>query len=453
MEHGDDARRKFVEACRERYADDVITLKDIEDFNSKYRRDEAIWWYTQEKIFYRLLNEGLRLLDTDILLDMGFFIHDLDQFIKRLHRKQAAKIGDEEFVVYRGQGLSEAALEELKNSEGQVMSYNTFLSTSRQRSESLAFTRAASRKANTVGILFVMKIDPKLKSAPFADVKDYSRYKAEEEVLFSTHTVFRVGKTREMNEGCKFFEVQLTLTEIEDEEFIRLTDRMERELCGKTGWQRLIDLLIQVGKFDDAEDLCHSSLKKTPSKEEEAYIYHYLAMIKMEKGAYRAAIDYHQKSLSIKKEIFPRNHPELAASYNNLGMAYKNKGDYKNALPHYEKALEIYRKTSQPEDIVLANPYNNIGLLYDHMGEQTQALSFCEKALAIRKKHLPKRHPDIGQSYNNLASIYKHMKNYEKALSYYEDALDILESSLLPDHPHIASVRESIKIMKEELSR
>lgn len=56
----------------------------------KYETDErkAIWWYTRECFTYQMLNRALRLLESDIIIDMGFFIYDLYQQLEQLHQDQ-----------------------------------------------------------------------------------------------------------------------------------------------------------------------------------------------------------------------------------------------------------------------------------------------------------------------------------------------------------------------------
>jgi hypothetical protein len=76
------------------------------------------------------------------------------------------------------------------------MSFNNFLSTSKTQEVSLGFVKGALWKTDTVGILFQMSIDPSVSSTPFASIKEVSFFKKEEEILFSMHTVFRIGEIK-----------------------------------------------------------------------------------------------------------------------------------------------------------------------------------------------------------------------------------------------------------------
>ncbi|CAF1206576.1 unnamed protein product [Rotaria sordida] len=77
--------KELIDYCR--LQDDIAT-DEIEMVEQEYRRHKPIWWYTAPYFLYSMLNRGLRLLDVDIILKMGFFIRDLHRHIDELHREQ-----------------------------------------------------------------------------------------------------------------------------------------------------------------------------------------------------------------------------------------------------------------------------------------------------------------------------------------------------------------------------
>ena len=82
------------------------------------------------------------------------------------------------------------------------MAFNSFLSTSKKRPFPLQRAQDSAKNENMVGILFVMTVDPKINSTPFADIEEYSYFKTEAEVLFSMHSVFRIGEIRALGAGA-----------------------------------------------------------------------------------------------------------------------------------------------------------------------------------------------------------------------------------------------------------
>ena len=115
----------------------------------------------------------------------------------KVHREQQAQnpITDE-FTVFRGQGLSYEYFYKMKQSKGGLMAFNNFLSTSWDRQLSLFF--AYQSNPDHVPILFVMRVDPRVceqSSISFVDIKDEGYFKeGEEEILFATHSIFRIER-------------------------------------------------------------------------------------------------------------------------------------------------------------------------------------------------------------------------------------------------------------------
>ena len=62
------------------------------------------------------------------------------------------------------------------------------------------FVRDAwSKNQDTVGVMFIMTIDPSqisTSTTPFAMIDEYTAVRGEEEILFTMHTVFRVSTHR-----------------------------------------------------------------------------------------------------------------------------------------------------------------------------------------------------------------------------------------------------------------
>ncbi|CAF4609228.1 unnamed protein product, partial [Rotaria sp. Silwood2] len=211
----DDAKsiKELVDNCRLQGNASEATLKKMEE---EYRGHSPIWWYTGPYFIYSMLNCGLRQMDVDIIMKLGFFIRHLHNHITELHREQQGSMPTK-FQVFRGQGMSMEDFEKMKTTKGGLMSFNNFLSTSRNREISFnRFARSATKNPNSVGILFVMNIDTAIctkSSTPFAKVSQVGYYKdKEEEILFSTHTIFRIDRIERIEDKHTDRLWQVTLT-------------------------------------------------------------------------------------------------------------------------------------------------------------------------------------------------------------------------------------------------
>jgi len=435
---------EFLTYCRQQSSE----LKHIDMIEKDYRPQQAIWWYTYSRLLYTMLNRALRLMEVDLIIEMGFFVRDLHNHIAELHLQQYPGCSDKKsFVVYRGQGLSLKDFDDLKNAQGGLLSFNNFLSTSLDQEVSLAFAESNQGDSNLIGILFHITIDPSISSSIFANVRDFGHFEEEEEILFSMHSIFRIELVKKIDGYDRLWQVNLTLVHENNSQLHVLTEQLREETFPQTkGWYRLGILLIKLGRFDKAEQVFHIMFDQTMDQDAIAKIYgmYMLGMIKKGQGHYVEAIEYYEKSLEMSQKTLPADHPDLATLYNNIGNVYKSMGEYSKALESYEKSLEIKKKTLPADHSSLATSYNNIGAVYDSMGKYSKALEYYEKSLEIRKKTLPVNHPDLAQSCNNIGSIYDSMGEYSKALEYYEKSLEIRKKTLPVNHPDLAQSCNSI---------
>jgi hypothetical protein len=97
-------------------------------------------------------------------------------------------------TIYRGQGFSQTDFDQLKKTQGGLLSFNNFLSTSLNQEISLAFAESNRYNLDLVGILFEITISPSISTSPFANIRNVSHYQGKEEILFSMHSVFRIGQ-------------------------------------------------------------------------------------------------------------------------------------------------------------------------------------------------------------------------------------------------------------------
>ncbi|CAF1387658.1 unnamed protein product [Adineta ricciae] len=438
--------RDLAEFCRELFRENPKELKRINEFERDYHLHTSIWWYTYDFCLHRMLNHALRVFDMDIILKMGFFLADLHRQILQLHRKQSSRYSSV-FTVYRGQGLSQDEFNKLNQVKGGFLSFNNFLSTSKDRSVSLKFARQALQKVNSVGLLFHMTIDPTNSSTPFALLDNVSYYKdVEQEILFSMHTVFRIGDVQPIENGNqRLWQVNLALTNDQDPKLLALTKSMRDATSGAVGWYRLGQLLFAVNALDKAENLYQTLIEQTGiDNHQRGHIYHMIGMIRNNQGDYAKAVSFFEKSLQIQERIYPRNDLNLASTYNNIGSVYDQLHEYPKALAFQEKALAIRERLLPANHPDLATSFDNIGRVYSKMGEYAKALTFYEKDLDISQQSLPSNHPDLATSYNNVALVHNRMGDHTKALSFYEKALEISQQSLPPNHPDLASTYNNI---------
>ncbi|CAF1187811.1 unnamed protein product [Adineta steineri] len=294
-------------------------------------------------------------------------------------------------------------------SKGGFISFNNFLSTSKDRDLSYAFAESNQANPDLVGILFVMEVDPSRLTASFASIAHISRFQGEEEVLFSMHSVFHIQDIKQTGRNNRLYEVNLKLTDDNDPELSRLADYIRKEsFPDSEGWYRLGMVLRKMGQFDEAENIYRILLDRIKDNEDEAPIYHQLGTIKYDQEKYQKALTFYEISLAIKQKTLPPDHPDLAISYNIIGEVHAKMGNYSKAIPFYEKVLRI------------------------------------------RQQSLSLNHPDLTMSYNNIGLVYENMGNYSKARACYEYAVQIAQQPLSSNHLHLQIYRSNLERVKNK---
>ncbi|CAF3203255.1 unnamed protein product [Rotaria sp. Silwood2] len=335
--------KEFTMHCRDIFANNPFELQYVKKLEHEYFKHIPVWWYTNQCFLYSMLNRSLRMMEIDLIISMGFFIRDLYNHIVQLHKEQCVENTHEKFfTVYRGQGLSQDDLDRMMKTPGGLLSFNNFLSTSIDRQISLNFARQTTETSNLVGILFVMRIDSSILSTPYANVRDVSYLKGEEEILFSMNSIFRIGSIKYTDENNCVWQVELTLYSDNDPDLNILTEQIRKETYPeKKGWDRLDHLLIKLGQFNKAQEVYEILFEQAKTDSEKALMSHMLGWVKRNQGEYKDAITYYKKSIKIKEKILSPTDLSLAASYNNIGSVYNKMDGYSNSLSSHQKSLEI----------------------------------------------------------------------------------------------------------------
>ncbi|CAF3484363.1 unnamed protein product [Rotaria sp. Silwood1] len=278
LEQTEFARAEMIETCRQNYVDSSTDLKRIEEFEHTYRHEDALRWYTADCFLYRLLNESLRKEDIDSIFKLRYFIYDLHNQLAQLQISYIQSLPSDQpiLTLYRGQRIKTTQLDQLAANVNNLISMNSFLSTTSDRTAALFFSghetlnsihsrskfqrtknilkflwkkvKHHSRSgrmnisngclpfekmpstfcfpATEVAVLYQIFVDTaSFHSIPFAKVAYQSIFQDEDEVLFSMAPVFRVDAVKQ--DGTLWI-VDLTLTNKEDKQWNLLTAHLNR---------------------------------------------------------------------------------------------------------------------------------------------------------------------------------------------------------------------------------
>ena len=436
------SKEALISVCKAYYKNETRELAMIDEFQQTYTPTHAIQWYTKQSFLYRMLNKALRIQTIDLLYDLRFYIHDLHE---QLSREQCAV----PLCLYRGQRMSKAEVQLLQNSRNQLVSMNSFFSTTCDRSIAVFYTQSST---NFERVLFEIDADPQLSAIkPFADIRLSSRFPREQEVLFTVGSIFRVRDVSQNDDGLWI--IRLCLASGDDHDLKALFDHMKiQQNQQKVSLLALGHLLRDMGRFSQAEKYYLRLLHSLPNDSPELpHCYHGLGVIAYEQGDCDTSLKWHEKALEMKSNHVDSNDPQLVNNYISIGTIFASKKDYEQALKAFEHSLAILRQRESNETSKIAICYNNIAGIYLIQKNYAQALEYNRRALSIRQRCLPTDHPDLGVSYNNLGIVYRCSGFYESALENYQCALRIHQNSLPHQHPQIASTLNNTGLVYEDM--
>ena len=439
---------KYMAACyRAECSSNPDSPKLSDNFEEDYHRQTPIWWYTSDSFIYSVLNKALRTQEIDILMWMGYFLGALHKNIEELYLEQMNDHQMKPFTVYRGQGFTKEDFEKMIRTKGGLMSFNNFLSTSTDPDVAYFFADSISSVPDLIQIIFEMTIDTSVSLVPFANLENIGQFnEIEKEILFSMHTVFRIGDIERISDDNRRWRVKLTLTSNTDKELVDVTNKIREETQGgSTGLFRLGRFLIHFGKYDIAKELYETMLDlRSDDENSNIKIYGQLGLINEYQGKHLDALGLYEKVREIDEKLGSPDHSETATLYNNIAKLYDSMGEYSNALLHYEKALHFEQDQSLPDQLKVALIYGNIGVTYQNMENGSKAFENCEKSLQISQKILPSCHPELARCYINIGLASQMMREYPMALSHYEKALEICKRTLPQNHPNLIHLYNNI---------
>jgi CHAT domain-containing protein len=137
---------------------------------------------------------------------------------------------------------------------------------------------------------------------------------------------------------------------------------------------------------------------------------------------YLKAIEYHQESLAIAREIGDRG--SEANILNSLGVVYGSLGQDLKEIEYHQQSLAIKREIGDRSGE--ASSLDNLGVVYGSLGQYSKAIDYHEQSLAI-KREIGDRDGEAN-ALNNLGASYNKLKQYVEAEKVLNNAVEVYES-------------------------
>jgi len=143
---------------------------------------------------------------------------------------------------------------------------------------------------------------------------------------------------------------------------------------------------------------------------------------------FHLALEFLEKGMVLQEQAKVSDET-LARTYNVVGIAYSNKNEFDKSLSYYQKSLTLRRERYGENHPDVADVYNNMGIAYYAKDEFSKAVIFYKKSLAIRKTVFGESHPAVIASYINIGLSLSRQGKDEEAILLYEEAEKIIEAN------------------------
>ncbi|CAF1129860.1 unnamed protein product [Adineta ricciae] len=428
------------------FYDDEKNRQRIDEFNRTYERSNAIHWYTKDKFLYELLNKALRESDFDILFALRMFIVDLyNQIVAEYEQFRARSATDScssSLTVYRGQSITHAELNILRQRQGGYFSMQNFISTSTNPEVAYIYSGAGVPNTNTdqTWIMYEFKLATHLNSTKsYASISHLSQFVDEDEILIALGAVFHI-ETVEFDENNQRWHAVLSLCDDENFDLHEIMRQYAAEIVADKVSPGF--LLYQQGNYTKANEYFRTVQNMKPLQmTEKAHIYRGLGAVAAEEKYFPKACAYFRKELNIWKRL--NKEKDKMESFRNIGDMLFYMGRYKEALDHLQIALKYFRSNNY--EMEYARIYGQIGHIMIVNEQWEEGMMCFELQLEVREKTLHANHEDIGITHTHIGNAYVMKKDYTKAIEHFTKALEIYAYSYQPDHPNYLQAQENLR--------
>ncbi len=182
----------------------------------------------------------------------------------------------------------------------------------------------------------------------------------------------------------------------------------------------------------------------------EAYLLMALGAIHFYDENQGPALEFFEKALRLRLQVYGPDHPDVAAVHNNIGAAHVRSGRPRDGLPHLEKALAIYERALGPEHPETSNALVNLSVIATDLAELDKALGYIRRALVATEQGLGPDHPSVARALENMGVIFSAQGRGEEAIASYRRALSINEAAFGPEHAKLWLSVTNLGVVLEE---
>jgi tetratricopeptide (TPR) repeat protein len=152
-----------------------------------------------------------------------------------------------------------------------------------------------------------------------------------------------------------------------------------------------------------------------------------------------------QEALTIQREWYGEEHPDVAVTFEELSRLAQGFGDWHAVEAPHQRALEIWQATLGPEADEMVAALLRMRQIKALRGDYPAADSLTRAAIAIRERRLGPDHPATIYATLFLGDqLLAYMGEYEEAAAIHSHAVTALGAVWGDEHPRLTHARNSL---------
>ncbi|CAF1209150.1 unnamed protein product [Adineta ricciae] len=466
------AKEEMLRFCSDYYQSNPREERIIQQYRKSNNERTAIRWYTRNTFFFKLANHALRTEDMLLVYRFRYWLKLLCSAIECEHKKQK---DDQTWTLYSGFRLHKDELERLKQSVGNLISINSFLSTSRNINVAHIFAGTGIIEDHLARVRLHIEVNPtRLQSVFCADIRRMSQFSQEEEVLFSLGSTFRII-SMDYDDTNQHWVFYLNATD----------DRSDliREHCQLASYDfRSTSPMIYFGKIlsknldktNHALEYFHELLRKIDQTHPDLpNIYEAIGDIHHRRGQDSKAVKYYkiEEKLRRKRDLIEKradniilqdlqeeleeedkktDEPTLTKANLLRTMAFHAK--YVQAGTYLTQALQIYEqlKVASP---AMSECIEDLAWNCQHNEKLQQSLELQYRRLAVSEEYLPADNQTLSDILTDILHEVKTPDDHRRFIKFCKKKLSVLdeEGTLDKDHPRLIHIEDCLETAENQL--
>jgi tetratricopeptide (TPR) repeat protein len=179
-----------------------------------------------------------------------------------------------------------------------------------------------------------------------------------------------------------------------------------------------------------------------------AKLLDFAALYDLTNGKYGEAYEKCLKSLDIRENLLPANHPLTLDSAQTLGETLLHLGELASARSMLQKAVTGREKTLGDLHPDTLESVSDLTITLLELNELAAAEETALRALQGRQKILGEDHPDTFVSLNIISMLYQCQGDLESAKETCEKVLKWRQTSLGPENPHTIMTLNNMAVLQ-----